>query len=130
MADALAGPRHPPCDPTNLDVIFAEDELVFREIAVPEIINAGISKTSLHVAEDGFGAFELFEKLKDGASTPLLMILDVRMPGMDGKQCAQKVKERVAEKALAREPFMVCCSAEVRKVSYEDKNGVFNIILP
>merc|ERR1712232_1053194 len=76
------------------------------------------------------GAFEHFEKLKDDVNTPLLMVLDVRMPGMDGKQCAQKVKDTVAKEALAREPFMVCCSAEVRKVSYEDKNGVFNIILP
>merc|ERR1719464_492507 len=97
---------------SNLAVIFAEDELVFREISVPEIINAGISKASLHVAEDGFGAFELFDKLKDDASTPLLMILDVRMPGMDGKQCAQKVKELVAERPSRGSPSW--CAAPPR----------------
>lgn len=117
-------------DRSKLSIIYAEDEFVFREITIPAIKRAGISKENLHVAEDGVEALEFLEKLQDSPNLPLLMLLDVRMPNMDGIQCAKKVQEMVAENSLRRIPFMVCCSAAIRQVSFEDELGVFQVTMP
>mmetsp|Transcript_51493 Transcript_51493/g.159703 ORF Transcript_51493/g.159703 Transcript_51493/m.159703 type:complete len:314 (+) Transcript_51493:55-996(+) len=119
-----------PFDQAKLSIIYAEDEIVFREITVPAINKAGISQENLHVAEDGLAALEILDTLQADAGAPLIMLLDVRMPKMDGMQCAKKVQELVAEKALKRVPFMVCCSSYVRQVSFEDDQGIFQITLP
>lgn len=116
-------------EPANLTIIYAEDEFVFREIAIPAIMKAGILRENIHTAEDGLQALEHLERLQDAPHTPLVMLLDVRMPNMDGNQCAARVQEMVAEKSLKREPFMVCCSAGVKKVSFEDA-GAFSIVMP
>uniref|UniRef100_A0A7S1M615 Response regulatory domain-containing protein n=1 Tax=Alexandrium catenella TaxID=2925 RepID=A0A7S1M615_ALECA len=115
---------------TKLSVIYAEDEFVFREITVPAIKRARISEEHLYIAEDGAEALEYLAKIQDSPHLPLLMILDVRMPNMDGIQCAQKVQEMVRAQSLRRVPYMVCCSAGVREVSFKDEQGVFQIVLP
>mmetsp|Transcript_25251 Transcript_25251/g.79663 ORF Transcript_25251/g.79663 Transcript_25251/m.79663 type:complete len:287 (+) Transcript_25251:115-975(+) len=114
----------------SLTIIYAEDEFVFREIAMPAIVKAGVPRESIHVAEDGIEAMEHLNKLQaGGASGPLVMLLDVRMPGMDGNQVAQKVQEMVAQESLQSAPFMVCCSAHNREVAF-DETGPFKITMP
>mmetsp|Transcript_107908 Transcript_107908/g.305214 ORF Transcript_107908/g.305214 Transcript_107908/m.305214 type:complete len:293 (-) Transcript_107908:147-1025(-) len=117
-------------DPTNLTIIYAEDELVFQEISLASIAKAGVAKENIYAAEDGSGALEHLKKVQDDNSAPLLMLLDVRMPGMDGNQCARKVQELLAAGGLRREPFMVCCSAGNREVSFTDPEGLFHVVLP
>jgi len=114
-----------------LDIIFAEDELVFREISIPSLLKSGVAEDKLHVAEDGAQALEHLNRLQSlDASDPVLMLLDVRMPVMDGKQCATKVKDMIASKSLQRVPVLACCSAGNRGISFDDPEGLFQIILP
>mmetsp|Transcript_8857 Transcript_8857/g.24819 ORF Transcript_8857/g.24819 Transcript_8857/m.24819 type:complete len:289 (+) Transcript_8857:65-931(+) len=117
-------------EPSQLTIIYAEDEFVFREITVPAIIKAGITRDNLHIAEDGLAALEHLERLQTEPAAPLVMLLDVRMPSMDGIQCAKKVQELVQANSLRRIPFLVCCSAAIRQVSFEDELGIFQITLP
>lgn len=68
--------------------------------------------------------------LQDGdPGEPIVMLLDVRMPGMDGIQCARKVKELKEQGKLNRLPFLVCCSAGVEQVSFGGEEG-FHITMP
>lgn len=109
----------PTLNPAEVKIIFAEDELVFQEIAVPAILKAGIPENNILVADDGLLALEHLQASQVG-SGPLIMLLDVRMPNMDGNQCAAKVKELLHRQELMRAPFMVCCSAGIAKDMVSD----------
>lgn len=121
-------------DIDKLSIIYAEDDLVFREIAVPAIVKAGVNEDKILQAEDGVEALDHLNKLQDGNPTePIVMLLDVRMPHMDGNQCAAKVKELIDGAKLKRLPFLVCCSAGVEQVSFGGENGsdnTFHITMP
>lgn len=115
---------------SELHVIFAEDDLVFREISVPAIMKVGIPEARILQAEDGGDALQHLQSLQGGnPSEPIVMLLDVRMPGMDGIQCARKVKELKEQGKLKRLPFLVCCSAAVEQVSFGGEEG-FHITMP
>ncbi|CAE8643119.1 unnamed protein product [Polarella glacialis] len=43
----------------QIEVILAEDEEMFREMALPNIIEAGIAEDKIHIAEDGQEAIRL-----------------------------------------------------------------------
>lgn len=132
MGDS-AMPRSP-FETSRVHIIFAEDDLVFREIATPAILRVGIPEESIHMAEDGLEALECLESLQSGdANDPIVMLLDMRMPTMDGQTCAVKVKELREAGKLKRKPYLVCCSAGVEQVSFGGEDGadsVFHLTMP
>ncbi|CAE8678696.1 unnamed protein product [Polarella glacialis] len=115
----------------QIEVILAEDEEMFREMALPNIIEAGIAEDKIHIAEDGQEAIAHLDRLQAQAApgTVIVMLLDVRMPVMDGNKCAQTVQESVASGSRAACPFMICCSANIREVA-ETSSGDFHMTMP
>lgn len=116
----------------NIDVIYAEDEEVFRESTIIELLKVGFLRENIHEADNGLGALEHLARLQvEGHVTmPLLVLLDVRMPGMDGRECALHIQELVKKRALRREPFTVCISSIHRQVTIDEGKGNFQIVLP
>ncbi|CAE7567780.1 unnamed protein product [Symbiodinium natans] len=128
--------------PDTTDVIYAEDEEVFRETAVRELLKVGFLRFERMLqarpadvwakAENGLGALDHLARLQNEGhiTKPLLVLLDVRMPGMDGRECALQIQELVKKKLLRREPYVVCISSIARQVQVDEGGGNFQIVLP
>lgn len=116
----------------KIDVVYAEDEEVFRETAIRELLKAGFDRSNIRESENGIGALEHLARLQgEGNLTlPLLVLLDVRMPGMDGRECALQIQELVKRRLLRREPFVICISSIHRQVEFEEGKGNFQVVLP
>lgn len=116
----------------KLDVIYAEDEEVFRETAIRELCKAGFNRANIYEADDGLAALEHLARLqaKGNAAMPLLILLDIRMPGMDGKECALQIQELIKKRLLRREPFVISISSVHREVIVDEGKGNFQIVLP
>mmetsp|Transcript_45546 Transcript_45546/g.97670 ORF Transcript_45546/g.97670 Transcript_45546/m.97670 type:complete len:309 (-) Transcript_45546:213-1139(-) len=116
------------------EIIFAEDDLVFREIASPALQRVGITDDRIHMAENGVEALQELEALQPGAvEEPILMLLDMRMPLMDGQTCALQVRQMCEDGKLRRVPYLVCCSAGVNQVAYGGEDGAdttFHLTMP
>jgi len=119
-------------DPSNIDVIYAEDEEIFRETAIRELLKVGFVRQNIHESENGLGALEHLARLQmEGhSSMPLVVLLDVRMPGMDGRECALQIQELVKKKLLRREPFVICISSIHRQVIVDEGKGNFQVVIP
>ncbi|OLP97939.1 hypothetical protein AK812_SmicGene19670 [Symbiodinium microadriaticum] len=118
--------------PDTTDVIYAEDEEVFRETAVRELLKVGFLRQNIREADNGLGALDYLARLQNEGhvNKPLLVLLDVRMPGMDGRECALQIQELVKKKLLRREPYVVCVSSIARQVEVDEGGGNFQIVLP
>jgi len=119
-------------DVSHVDVVYAEDEEVFRETAIRQLEKAGFARQHIYESENGLGALENLAKLQDegNISQPLVVLLDIRMPGMDGKECALQIQEMVKNRLLRRQPFVVCISSIHRQIQVEEGGGNFQIVLP
>eukprot|EP00928_Gymnodinium_smaydae_P032480 TRINITY_DN23511_c0_g1_i1.p1 TRINITY_DN23511_c0_g1~~TRINITY_DN23511_c0_g1_i1.p1 ORF type:complete len:361 (+),score=74.79 TRINITY_DN23511_c0_g1_i1:79-1161(+) len=115
-----------------VDVIYAEDEEVFRESTVRVLLNVGFARENIHEAENGNEALHHLAKLQSSGNitSPLVVLLDVRMPGMDGRECALQIQELVKRRCLRREPFVMCVSSIRRQVIVDEGQGNFQIVLP
>ena len=69
----------------NLDIIFADDDLVIRKIIAKLLTDNGYR---VRVAKDGAEAFALYEKRR-----PDLMLLDIGMPKMTGTEVCARIRE-------------------------------------
>lgn len=100
-------------DFSQIIVIYAEDEDMFRDIASMSLLDMDIPEENLELVEHGGEALTAIERIQSTHSreTPIIVLLDVNMPVMDGMMCAKKIKERVKSGQLAWEPFLVCCSS-------------------
>lgn len=118
--------------PATIDIIYAEDEEVFRESAIHELLKVGFQRENIHEADNGHGALQHLVTLQNAGhlTNPLLVLLDVRMPGMDGRECALQIQEMVKKKVLRREPFVVCISSISRQVTIDEGKGNFQVVLP
>lgn len=127
-----APPRDFDLTPDTIDVIYAEDEEVFRETAVRELLKVGFLRQNIREANNGLEALEHLAKIQtEGNLTkPVMVLLDVRMPGMDGRECALKIQEMVKQKQLRREPYVICISSIARQVEVDEGGGNFQIVLP
>lgn len=117
---------------SSVDVIYAEDEEIFREMAIRELIKTGFNRDNIHVSENGLGALEDLAKLQveGNATMPLVVILDVQMPGMDGRECALQIQMLVKKHLLRREPFVICLSCFHRQITFDEGKGNFQVTLP
>lgn len=118
--------------PDTTDVIYAEDEEVFRETSVRELLKLGFLRQNIREADNGLEALEHLARFQNEGhiTKPLLVLLDVRMPGMDGRECALQIQELVKQKQLRREPYVVCISSIARQVEVDEGGGNFQIVLP
>lgn len=120
-------------DLDNLHVIFAEDEEMFRDIARPAVLKAGVKESNLHEAGCGGEAVEHFRRLLAGDSATGLLfvvILDFCMPDMNGSNCAQKLQEAQIS-GMRCPPFYVMLSSAVREVLRGAEAGdVFDMQVP
>lgn len=104
-------------DPAKVEVIYAEDEETFRLITLRVLDQAGIPEEYIHVAENGLEAIDHFKRIQGSEPRPLLMILDVRMPHMDGETCAREVQKLVDRKQVSREPYVAILTSGVATTS-------------
>lgn len=109
-------------DISHLDVIVADDKIMFIEISRAALMGAGVPEENIHSAEDGVEALEKLEALQNGAhdDAPILLVLDVRMPRMGGNQAAKEVQKLHDEGTLRRRPFVVSLSAGHTETSEKD----------
>jgi two-component system chemotaxis response regulator CheY len=73
---------------TPVTVLLVDDEEAIRELARLVLERAGLSV--LDEAEDGLAALESFHG-HNPPSTPLVVLLDNRMPGLTGLEVAQEI---------------------------------------
>jgi two-component system invasion response regulator UvrY len=78
--------REPRCDPVGVRVLTVDDQAVFRGIA-REVIDATAGFESVGEAASGEEALEAVDRL-----APQLVLLDVRMPGLDGIDVARRLR--------------------------------------
>ena len=71
----------------EVSVVTVDDQAVFRETA-REVIEATPGFDSVGEASGGESGVELVDRL-----CPQLVLMDVRMPGMDGIEAAARIKE-------------------------------------
>lgn len=98
----------------KIDIILADDEVTNRVVAGMNLGMAGFDEERIHECEDGKEAIKILTELQDsGDSDPIILLLDLHMPGgIDGNIAAIRIRKDM-EKYSKRKPFLVCCSAEV-----------------
>merc|ERR1712127_701174 len=87
------------------------------------------------MAENGREALTILQELQGEGlcNDPIIMLLDMRMPNMDGQTCASHVRSLHREGKLRRVPYVVCCSAGVEQVSFGGADGgdfTFDLTMP
>jgi len=112
----------------EVDIVFAEDDPIFQEISIPTIARiCSLESHRILLAGDGRSALVHLRQLQSGPQhVPILLLLDVRMPGMDGLECACVVRHMAESNQLRRLPFVVCCSSALDEV-VKDRNTPFHI---
>uniref|UniRef100_A0A7S0AAW0 Response regulatory domain-containing protein n=1 Tax=Pyrodinium bahamense TaxID=73915 RepID=A0A7S0AAW0_9DINO len=112
------------------EIILADDEPMFQMIIADAVTKAGVPEDKIHTVDDGSDALETLDQLlpKAEQGIPILMLLDNMMPCMNGEDCARQVSEEVEAGTRKYKPYMVCFSADLRKVldvKDEDGKGFF-----
>ena len=72
----------------SVSVVTVDDQAVFRGVA-RELIEATKGFESVGEADSGEAALRLVDEVR-----PQLALVDVRMPGMDGIETSQRIKEK------------------------------------
>ncbi len=95
---------------TQLDILLVEDNEGDVEMT-RRALNTVPVRCHLTVAHTGDQALEILSKTGkyEGAITPQLILLDINMPRMDGKQFLEKVKTSAAFKCI---PVVMFTSSE------------------
>ena len=89
-------PRYPAMG--RLNVLLAEDNAINALVATRQLQKLGA--TVVH-APDGLAALALAETALEAGTPYDAMVLDVRMPGMDGLEVARRVRRSEAARSLA-----------------------------
>jgi CheY-like chemotaxis protein len=97
-------------DPEKVDVVLADDEFVNLTVAAMGLGSAGFDDDRIFQVESGDDAISQVRALQGEGSGPILVILDLHMPGgMDGHEAAAVL----CAETFQRKPFLVCCSSEI-----------------
>jgi CheY-like chemotaxis protein len=97
----------------KLSVLLVEDELADAHL-VRLAFEEGQVMVDLHHVQDGVEAFEFLRNEKGYSKSPLpdLILLDLNMPRMDGRQFLQKIK---ADAALHTIPVVVLTTSDAER---------------
>lgn len=99
------------CEPT--DILLVEDEAAHAELTKRAIRKAG-NANQIHIVSDGEEAFDYLYnrgKYEDKVKYPIpgLILLDIKLPGMDGVEVLKKIKENPL---LKRIPVIMLTTSE------------------
>ncbi len=98
---------------SKYSILLVEDNPDDEELTVMALQGAGI-KNPIHVVRDGQQALEyLFgtqDKGRDQAGRPLLVILDLQLPKVDGFQVVTKIREMKSTRSL---PVVILSSSDI-----------------
>ena len=99
------------CKP--LDILLVEDEVAHAELTKRAIRKAG-NANRVHIVTDGEEAFDYLYnrgKYEDKVkySLPGLILLDIKLPGIDGVEVLKKIKE---DPTLKRIPVIMLTTSE------------------
>mmetsp|Transcript_26954 Transcript_26954/g.41879 ORF Transcript_26954/g.41879 Transcript_26954/m.41879 type:complete len:307 (-) Transcript_26954:38-958(-) len=101
---------------SRLQVIFADDEEMFHIVTIPEFVRHGILEEHIYKATNSMEALEHLMTLQSspiGADAPIMVVLDVRMPGIGGMECAAQIQEKILRNELSRHVFVVCMTSSL-----------------
>ena len=73
-------------------ILYAEDDLDDLYIVQEAFVNYDPQILLVH-AENGFTALEKLSKLYETGISPCLIILDINMPGMNGREALVRIKQ-------------------------------------
>jgi CheY-like chemotaxis protein len=110
----------------RVEVIYADDDEWFAEVVTAGLQCRGVKTEQVKLATDGLQAMELVLSAQAGEwDKPLLLLLDFRMPNMDGHECAAWAYQLASQGRLRRPPFVIGHSSNV-----SSKEGKFHAVLP
>ncbi len=96
-----------PAVPSGLDVLLVEDNMLNRKLA--EAMLAGLD-WRIDSAEDGFKAVDMVRnKVYD------LVLMDVQMPGMNGLDATERIREMEVSGEISYRPVVVAMTANAMK---------------
>jgi len=92
---------------TKNTILYVEDDADDRELlyGIAHAVNPGVN---IEFAENGLQALEYLNKVKNDAPLPCLIILDLNMPFLDGKETYKKIK---SDEKLGTIPVIIFTSS-------------------
>ncbi|HEU4471486.1 MAG TPA: response regulator [Flavisolibacter sp.] len=79
-------------EPHRHTILYAEDDIDDLFLVQQAFEQYGGSVVLVH-ASNGFEVLKELQRLINGKTTPCLIILDINMPGMDGKEALIRLKQ-------------------------------------
>ena len=99
---------------SRIDVLYVEDDASDAEFVRTALKESGDDcRITLRIVEDGEEALKYLKKVEphEGAMTPDLVLLDLNLPKVSGKQV---LKEMKASPNLRRTPVVIFSTSEVQ----------------
>lgn len=105
----------------QLNTILCADDDPDDLLLLKEAIKAVDPKYQIIEAKDGLDALNTLRELKAANNLPCLIVLDINMPKMDGRQTFVTIKE---DEVLATVPIVIfsTSSSELDKMFFEKKH--------
>jgi two-component system response regulator len=97
---------------SSLSVLLVEDDAAHAEITRRNIEELGASLTSFVHVRDGQAAMDHLEAVRVTGTLPDLILLDLRLPRLDGLEVLSRVK---SDSKLKRIPVVVLTTSEAEQ---------------
>jgi len=104
----------------NTVILYIDDDPDDVEM-LQEAIRSINSGYQLRKAADGIEGLQLLQQMKGNGTLPCLIVLDLNMPGMDGRQTFIKIKQ---DEVLRSIPVVIfsTSSSSLDQLFFRDKN--------